>query len=292
MSPRRPLLVATVVIVALVGGATSAAAHPFITDGATVPANSLASITLDLAHGCGDEAEGEGDPTTEVALEVPDFVSFLEPGEVDGYEVDVEGDPGGVPDVVVWTAIDGGVPAPALPMDVVIDGQEGDELYLPVFQACDDVEYRWIGTPDDPADDPAIGLTLAAQDPSNPPPTAEPEPGDGDVDAADDAAAEDDGADAGETPPADPADDDGTDPPADDGADEQATDDGADAAAPDPVDERATDPDDVEGGGGIPWIVLVVGAVVLAGLGALVATRRKPAAAPDEGPDDAPPPAA
>jgi uncharacterized protein YcnI len=222
--------------------AAPAAAHPYFTDGATVPADSLASVTLDLAHGCGEESEGEGAPTTEVALEVPQQVGYLEPAEADGYELEVEGDPGAVPDVVVWTATDDGVPAPQFDLDIVVEGDEGDEIFVSVFQACGDQEERWVGTPEAPADDPAVGLTLAAPDPDSPPPPAEPE------------AEETVDVEAEET----------QDQLPEEVEEEPAT----------SVEDLPTEPPE-DGGGGVPWLWIVLGALVVAGVGAMVGTRRR-----------------
>lgn len=242
----------------LLATALPAAAHPFFADGATVPANSLATVTLNMAHGCGTEASGGGDPTLEVAVEIPERFAYVEVDDVDGYEVEVEGD-GPVPEVVTWTATDGGVPAPELAMDVVVEGDEGDEVYVRVFQGCEDFEYRWIGTPDEPADDPAVRLELAAADPDSPPPPVE-EPADEDEaedDAADDAAA-----------------DDAADEPADDPADEADGTDEVDVEDADAADEIADDPAAADDGGGATWLWLLLGALALAGGGAWFATRR------------------
>lgn len=261
---RRPLLTAAATATLLAVTAAPAAAHPFFTDGATIPASSLGSASLSMAHGCGTETDGGGDPTLEVALEVPEQVSFIEADELEGYELETEGD-GPVPEVLVWTATDGGEPAPVFDLDLVVDGDEGDEVYFRVFQGCDDFQYRWVGTPDDPADDPAVRLTLTAVDPdSPPPPEPEPEPEPAEEDPVEEEAPE----------------------PDEDG-------DEADGAVTD-VDDLPTDPtaDEDGGAGGIgPWPV-VIGAIVLAGLGALLVTKRRPvdpAAQPDDG---AGPPAA
>lgn len=163
-------------VVAVVVAATAAAAHPFVHDGATIPAGSLTTMTLAMGHGCGDELEGGGQPTLEVAMEVPDEVSYIKPLDVDGYEAGVETATDGRVEVVSWVATDGGVATPAVPMEIVVDGAEGDELFLKVFQGCEAFQYRWVGTPDEPADDPAVPITLAAPDPDSPPPPAEPPP--------------------------------------------------------------------------------------------------------------------
>jgi uncharacterized protein YcnI len=267
MRIRRSLVIATVAGGSLLSSALPASAHPFFTDGATVPASSLGTLTLAMAHGCGTESEGGGDPTTEISIEVPEQVSFIEPQEVDGYEVSLEGDEGGVPDVVTWTATDGGEPAPELTLDLVVDGAEGDEVFVRVFQGCDDFEYRWIGTPDDPADDPAVGLTLAAQDPDSPPPVGEPDDAPTDAPEVEDPVSEDPV--DGDDPAADA--DDGDDP----AEDEQALED-----PPPAVDELPTEPPEDEGNGPLPVWLIVVGAIALAGVGALAGTalarRRKP----------------
>lgn len=155
---------------------TAAGAHPFVTDGATVAADSLTTMTLAMGHGCGDEDQGGGEPTLEVALEVADQVSYIEPMDTDTYRADLETDGDGRPSVAVWTAVDVGEAAPQLPMRIVIDGEAGEELHLKVFQSCDGFQYRWVGTPEDPASDPAVEVTLGPPDPDAPPPPAQPDP--------------------------------------------------------------------------------------------------------------------
>ncbi|MTV27588.1 DUF1775 domain-containing protein [Nitriliruptoraceae bacterium ZYF776] len=228
--------------------ATGALAHPFIADGASVPAASLTTMTLEMAHGCGDEADGGGDPTLEVAMEVPEEVSYIEPLDTDGYEAGIETDADGRPEVVTWTATDGGVAAPAVPMDLVVDGEEGDELLLKVFQGCEGFEYRWVGTPDEPADDPAVSLTLGPVDPDAPtPPTDEPAP-----------------------------------PPADEGAeesiDEPVSGDAADDEASDEDEIAAASTDEREGGTALFWIS--IGLVLLVIIAALLAVQNRRRANP------------
>lgn len=249
---RRPLLTLAAAGGLLTLTAAPAAAHPFFADGATVPAASLASASLSMAHGCGTETDGGGDPTSEVALEVPEQVSFIEAADHDGYELEIEGD-GPVPEVLVWTATDGGEPAPVFDLDLVV---EGDEVFFRVFQGCDDFQYRWVGTPDDPADDPAVRLTLAAADPDAPPP---PEPA---TDPEPEPSEEDDGADA----------------PEEEAAAEDELDGDPDATD---VEELPTEPTGDEGDdGGVGALPIILGAIVLAGLGALLVTKRRDAADP------------
>lgn len=259
---RRPLTTLVAAGGLLTLTAAPAAAHPFFADGATIPASSLGSVSLSMAHGCGTEADGGGDPTLEVAVEIPDQVSFVEADDLDGYDLEVEGD-GAVPEVLVWTATDGGEPAPTFDLDLVVDGDEGDEVYFRVFQGCDDFQYRWVGTPDEPADDPAVRLTLGAVDPDSPPPEPEPEP---------EPEVED------EEPVEDPA---ATDEDDELDGDPEATD----------VEDLPTEPTGDETDGGLGALPIIIGAIVLAGLGALLVTKRRPAGTPGPGGDAGGPPA-
>lgn len=173
LSLRGSLLAVAMSVVVVV----PAAAHPFFTEGAEAPVDSLASVTLDLAHGCGSEEEGTGEDTTEVALEVPDWMRVVEVPEPDGWRVDLDHSADGSHvEVVTWATDDPQEPAPTFDLDIVVTGEVGEVRYVGVFQACGDTAYRWVGTPDDPADDPAIRLTLVEPDPAAPPPPPPPPP--------------------------------------------------------------------------------------------------------------------
>lgn len=156
--------------------ATPALAHPFF-DPDEVPADSSATVTLDLAHGCdvgdhdeGGEADGDEAATREVAVEVPDAATFVDPAEPEGWELAVEGGEG-EREVLVYTAGDGAdEPAPQFDLDVVLAGEDGDEVYWRVVQACDETTHRWVGTADEPAEDPAIRVALTEADEDAPPP--------------------------------------------------------------------------------------------------------------------------
>jgi uncharacterized protein YcnI len=230
--------------------AAPAAAHPFVRGG-ELPVDSLATMTLAMAHGCGSEASGEGDPTTDVSMEIPDWLRVVEVADLDGWAVEFEEDDDGVPEVVTWTAEGAEEPAPDFDLDVVASGEVGDERYLRVFQACDEFVYRWVGTPDEPADDPAIRVTLTEPDPdAPPPPEPEPEPAD-------------------EPEPVDEPE--ATEEP--DATDEPDEDDGpaGDAEADSDPEPLAADRDD----GGLPgWLVPVTVVVLLGALGALLFARR------------------
>lgn len=255
--------------------AVPAAAHPFI-QGGEAPVDSLASLTLDLAHGCSDDGHAHDDgeqPTTEVALEVPEQMRIAEVADVEGFEVELEADDGGRIEVVTWLAATSTEPAPELAFDAILSGEPGDEIFLRVFQACDDLSYRWVGTPDAPAEDPAVGLTLTEADPDNPAPGPDEQ-----LPAESQAAPDDREEPTQEEAPATVAEEAG-----DEGSDEEEARD-ADA-------EEVTEQEDGEVTVAIPgepedspllWgLVILVGSVLVIAL--LLGLRRRPAApvAPD-----------
>jgi uncharacterized protein YcnI len=238
-----------------------AGAHPFVRGG-EAPVDSVATVALAMAHGCGTEESGGGDPTLEIALEVPDALRVVEVADDPEYDHGFEVDDDGRIEVVTWTATGDGEPAPDVEFDAVFSGEVGDEVYLPVFQGCDGFAYRWIGTPDEPADDPAVRVTLVDADPDAPAPpddestpaeaAAVPEGGAVEEDAVGDEEVEDDA--VGDVAEADEP-----------------------AVLDEPEEEEAVGLD-AEGavaddGSGVPWLVLVVAAVVLAGLGVVLARR-------------------
>lgn len=272
---RRALPLALVAVLVL---AAPAAAHPFI-EGGEAPVDSLASLTLDLAHGCsadgGDEHDAAEEPTTEVALEVHEQLRIVEVPDVDGFDVELETDEDGWVEVVTWLATTSTAPAPELPFDAVVSGDPGDELYLRVFQACGDLDHRWVGTPDQPAEDPAIRLTLADADPDRPAPDPEPVPtGDSANAASDEAGDEASGeetADAGEGAGEDPAT--GEEPAAD-----PAGDPAEEAGAAPEREELAVAPPAAPQDSPLLWaIVILAGALLLIAL--ILALRPRPAAA-------------
>lgn len=184
--------------------AVPAAAHPFFRE-QEAPASSLATLTLDLVHGCHvddhahDDAHELGAATTHVAMELPPAVSYVAPADPDGWVVEVEEDDGRAA-VVTWSDAGGAQPAPRFELDLVVDGEPGDEVWFRVVQTCGESSHRWVGTPDALADEPGVRLTLTAADPSSPPPDP----------AADSAEPPEDPAEAPEDPAeaVEPADDD------------------------------------------------------------------------------------
>ena len=253
--------------------AVPAAAHPFI-QGGDAPVDSLASLTLDLAHGCSADGDAHGDgeePTTEVALEVPEEMRITEVPDVEGFEVELEADGDGRVEVVTWIATTSTAPAPELPFDAVLSGDPGDEIFLRVFQACDDLSYRWVGTPDAPAEDPAVRLTLTEADPDNPAPGP-----DEVLPAESQAAPEDPEASEEPTPEEAPATVD--EEAADEGAEEEAQDADAEETIEE-ADEEITvaTPGEPEDSPLLWGLVILVGGVLVIAL--ILGLRRRPAAA-------------
>lgn len=174
MNPSRPVrrgLLGALTATALL--AAPAAAHPFVAGG-ELPVDSLATLRLSMAHGCGGDGGGGEAPTTEVALEVPDWLRIVEVAAAEGYASETETAADGTVTAVVWTAEGVGEPAPAFDLEVVASGTPGETRHLAVFQGCETGSYRWVGTPDEPADDPAVDVALVEADPGAPPPPAEP----------------------------------------------------------------------------------------------------------------------
>lgn len=235
MPAARPLRRAPLLALPMLLFATPALAHPYF-HGGEAPADSLATLTLDLAHGCGDEAGGSD--TVEVALLLPDEVTYVDPHEVDGWTIEVERDDGGRIEVVSWLEEGGAEPAPTFDLDLVVTGQPGDEVWFGVFQNCVEGSHRWVGTPDEPADDPAVRLTLTDPDPDSPPPSPTPTP----------PAATDDDVAPTPTPTPEPT-----------------------PAAQDPDDLATAEPDE----GGFPWLATLLLVLVVAGIGAALAARNR-----------------
>jgi uncharacterized protein YcnI len=263
----RATLVALVVLAVTMLVALPAGAHPFVRGG-EVPVDSVATVTLAMGHGCGSEDAGGGDPTLEIALEVPDAVRLVAVADDPSYQHELEAAGDGRIEIVTWTAIDGGEPAPDVEFDAVFTGQPGDEVYLRVFQGCEGFAYRWVGTPDDPADDPAVRVTLVAADPDAPAPAPdETTPAEEEAAPAPDATEQDPGT-------TDTADDAAADDAAADEATEDATDERADVVEA----EAAADEDDA----GFPiWLVGVLALVGIVGIVLALRARRAGGGPPD-----------
>lgn len=141
--------------------ATTALAHPSF-DPNRVPGGQSIEATLVVPHGCGADGgmpgEDGGNATTLFELQLSDAVAEFVPGEVDGWDVSRDGD------VVTWADAGGATTDPIqLPVTFTVTGETDEEVFLSAYQRCaEGGEFRWIGTPDQPADFPAVKLVLTS----------------------------------------------------------------------------------------------------------------------------------
>lgn len=243
---RRGVAVALLLVLLTAGVAS---AHPSFNPN-ELPAGEAVDAVLVVPHGCDPEGgmpeSGAASPTIELDLQLTDEVVAFEAHPVDGWEIERVSDG----EVVRWTATDGGTTDPIeFPVTLTVDGPADEAVHLAAFQQCTEGSFRWIGTPDQEAEYPAVRLIPTAGEFG----TSLPEGGDhaGDDHAGDDHADHDE---ATEEP--------ATGTPT---HDEDAT---ADVAAADESAEATADT-------GISWVVVaVVLAVLLAGAGAVLWSRR------------------
>jgi uncharacterized protein YcnI len=179
--PRALLLAAALLLLSV----APAAAHPGVRGG-ELPVDSLATVTIATNHGCGTHDDAEEQVTTGLALEVPDWLRVVDV-PADGWDVTLERDDAGRVEVVAWEDAEATTIAPQVELEVVASGVPGETRHLRVIQTCGELTERWVGTPDEPADQPAVRVTLADPDPDAPPPVAA---ADADAAAGDDAIAE------------------------------------------------------------------------------------------------------
>lgn len=257
----RSVRLTALIIGVLVVTPTAAAAHPAFTP-KEVPAGDRYDVDLVIPHGCGVEGERptEGDeasPTVEIAVGLTDRLTAIEPRVVEGWTTEVE-ESGDGPSAVVWRDDGGATTEPiTLPLTITLVGEAGAHVDVPVFQRCvNDEAFRWIGTPDEPADLPAARLTVA-QPGAGPSPAPSRPPADGAADAAGEPA---DGSAGTEPPAAEPR----SPAPSPSAA--------GSSAASEPATESAAAEDDADNGP--PWglaaVLLAAGAAIVV----LVVRRR------------------
>lgn len=151
-------LVATTAVLVLVP-ASAALAHPAFNPNA-VPIGEPVESTLVIPHGCaagGGMPDGDAVPTVRFDLGYTDQVT-IEPQDVDGWDTQDDGE------AVVWTDAGGATTDPIeLPVTLTVtQGAEGDQLFLPAFQECEDgSSFRWVATPGQDGD-PAVKIELTA----------------------------------------------------------------------------------------------------------------------------------
>lgn len=168
----RSRLIGAAIAVLVLVPSTAALAHPSFNPNA-IPAGEPVESVLVVPHGCapgGGMPDGDGVPTTRFDLGHTDQV-VIEPRDVEGWDATDDGE------AIVWTDAGGATSEPIeLPVTITVtDGAEGDELFLPAFQQCEDGStHRWVATPDETEGDPAVKIELT----SGPPATVEVEGGD------------------------------------------------------------------------------------------------------------------
>lgn len=171
-SLRARAAVAALVTAGVLLPATVAAAHPGLRPNELRPGETV-EAELIIPHGCGTEGgvpeEGEVvSPTVEVAVQWPDGIE-IRPVEVDGWATDV------ADGVATWLD-DGGATTDAIlvPATVSASTDLQGEIFVSVFQACENGEsFRWVATPEEEGS-PALRLTVAGE--PVPAPTTSPTP--------------------------------------------------------------------------------------------------------------------
>ena len=158
----------------LFSGLGVASAHVSLTPG-EAPAGSSTIVTLALSHGC------DGSSTTQISISVPDEVETIAPGMNYGWTVETVADDAATPAAdghdatgrtseIIYTAkepLPDGIYDQFLLQVRVPDDMEGDTLYFPTIQTCEEGETAWIQIPadgqdPDELDDPAPSLTVTA----------------------------------------------------------------------------------------------------------------------------------
>lgn len=153
----RHLVAATTVLVVV--PATAALAHPAFNPNA-VPVGEPVESTLVIPHGCaagGGMPDGDAVPTVRFDLGDTDQVT-IEPQGVDGWNTQDDGE------AIVWSDAGGATTEPIeLPVTITVArGADGDRLFLPAFQECEDgSSFRWVATPGQDGE-PAVKLELTA----------------------------------------------------------------------------------------------------------------------------------
>lgn len=156
----------------VLGTALPAAAHVHV-DADTTASGSSALLRFSFSHGC------DGSATTEIAIAIPDEVESVSPGMNYGWTVEKVADESATPAAgdhgasakvteVVYTAkepvADGFYDELVLQVRLP-EGMEGETLYFPVIQTCEEGEAAWIEIPAEDEDgeeleSPAPSITL------------------------------------------------------------------------------------------------------------------------------------
>ena len=144
------VLAATILVVAV---AIPALAHVVVSPGAA-PADSFATLTFQVPHGCEDS------PTVSLAVQIPAGVVSVVPQPKPGWEIIIE--EGTLPELVeyfgetltegvlsvTWTGgpLEDGF-MDLFGMSVKLPPGEGETLYFPAVQTCEEGDTAWIQIP-------------------------------------------------------------------------------------------------------------------------------------------------
>jgi uncharacterized protein YcnI len=155
-------------------GIVPASAHVGL-DADTTAAGSGSLLTFSFSHGC------DGSATTEVAISIPEEIASVSPGMNYGWTVEKvtddsatpvadegHGEGGGRVTEVIYTAkepvADGFYDALVLKVTLP-EGAEGETIYFPTIQTCEEGEAAWIEIPaegqdGDDLESPAPSITV------------------------------------------------------------------------------------------------------------------------------------
>lgn len=144
--------------------AGTAWAHPAFNPGA-VPPGRMTDVSLIVPHGCNPDGgmpeEAAASPTVEVAVQLPPAITMVDVHAADGWDVEVQETDGRV-ETITWTDAGGATTEPiTFDLSLTADGSTGDEVFLSVYQGCDEGSFRWIASPTQDGEFPAAKLTLA-----------------------------------------------------------------------------------------------------------------------------------
>ena len=168
------IVAAALLMVSTLGAAS---AHVTVKADSTA-AGSYSVLTVAFSHGC------DGSATTKIAISVPEEIANIKPGMNYGWTVEKITDDSATPAAgshgeatprvseIVYTAkepvADGFYDQFLLQVQIPKDA-EGDTIYFPVVQTCEEGETAWVQIPaegqsSDDLDAPAPSITVTAPD--------------------------------------------------------------------------------------------------------------------------------
>jgi uncharacterized protein YcnI len=171
MRRQRPAIVLVVTVSVLMVMSVPALAH-IGTNPGEVPAGETSSVAFRVGHGCDDS------PTVSVAMQIPAGVTSVAPKAKPGWSIEVE--EGTLPEPVdvdgetitegvvqvTWTG--GSLDShqyDEFEIRARFPEAEGETVYFPVVQTCEEGEHAWIQIPEEGGaepEEPAPGITLTA----------------------------------------------------------------------------------------------------------------------------------